>query len=74
VQNSLYVQVFHSPILAELLHGTQAVGVSQTLWRRIFSDRAAIPFDIGQSNYLVVFFCCCTFLLTGEYVLLLCWF
>jgi len=30
VQNSLYVQVLHSPILALLLHGTRAVGVSQT--------------------------------------------
>jgi len=27
------VQVFCSHILAALLHGTQAVGVSQTLWR-----------------------------------------
>jgi len=33
VQNSLYVQVLRSPILAALLHGTPAVGVSQTLWR-----------------------------------------
>jgi len=32
VQNSLCIQVLHSPILAALLHGTQAVGVSQTLW------------------------------------------
>ena len=31
VQNSLYVQVLHSPILAALLHGTRVVGVSQTL-------------------------------------------
>ena len=31
VQNSLYVQVLHSPILAALLHGTPAAGVSQTL-------------------------------------------
>ena len=33
VQNSLYVQVLRSPILAALLHGTPAAGVSQTLRR-----------------------------------------
>jgi len=33
VQNSLCVQVLHSPILAALLDGTQAVGVSQTSQR-----------------------------------------
>jgi len=31
LQNSLYVQVLCSPILATLLHGTPAAGVSQTL-------------------------------------------
>ena len=31
VQNSLCVQVLRSPILASLLHGTPAAGVSQTL-------------------------------------------
>ena len=31
VQNSLYVQVFRASILAVLLHGTPAAGVSQTL-------------------------------------------
>jgi len=31
VQNSLYFQVLRSPILAALLHGCQAAGVSQTL-------------------------------------------
>jgi len=31
-QNSLYVQVLRCPILAALLHGTPAAGVSQTLW------------------------------------------
>ena len=31
VQNSLCVQVLHSPILATLLHGTRAVGVSSKL-------------------------------------------
>jgi len=30
VQNSLYVQVLCSPILAALLHGTRAVGISGT--------------------------------------------
>jgi len=33
VQNSLCVQVVRSPILAALLHGTRAVGISQTLPR-----------------------------------------
>jgi len=33
VQNSFSVQVLHSLILAALLHGTPAAGVSQTLWR-----------------------------------------
>jgi len=33
VQNSLCIQMLHSPILAALLHGTRAVGVSQTLRR-----------------------------------------
>ena len=31
VQNSLCIQVLRSPILAALLHGTQVVGVSQTV-------------------------------------------
>ena len=33
VQNSLYVQVLRSHVLAALLHGTPAAGVSQTLRR-----------------------------------------
>jgi len=33
VQNLLYVQVLCSPLLAALVHGTQVVGVSQTLRR-----------------------------------------
>jgi len=33
LQNSLCLQVLHSPILAALLHGTRAAAVSQTLWR-----------------------------------------
>ena len=32
VQNSLCVQVLHSPILAALQQGTPAAGVSQTAW------------------------------------------
>jgi len=31
VQNSLYILVLRSPILAVLLHGTAAAGISQTL-------------------------------------------
>jgi len=34
MQNSLRVEVLHSRILAALLHGTPAAGVSQTLRRR----------------------------------------
>jgi len=33
VQNSLYVHVLRSPILAALMHGTPAAGMSQTLRR-----------------------------------------
>jgi len=33
VQNSLCVPVLHSPMLAALLHGTRAVGISQSLRR-----------------------------------------
>jgi len=65
VQNSLYVQVLRSPILAALLHDTRAVAVSQTLWRGTgneiteLSQRAppifgwaAITLDIGPySSY-----------------------
>jgi len=32
VQTSLYVEVLRSPILAASLCGTQAAGISQTLW------------------------------------------
>ena len=32
VQNSLCVQVLHSPILAALLHDTRAAAIRQTLW------------------------------------------
>jgi len=37
VQNSVCIQVLHYPILAALLHGTRAVGVSQILRRGIFT-------------------------------------
>ena len=43
VQNSLYVQVLLSPILAALLHGTREVGVSQTLWCGIFTRQGGRP-------------------------------
>jgi len=62
-QNSLCVQVVRSLILAALLHGTRAMGFSQTLWRGtrneitelsqrappIF-DRAAITLGIGPRS------------------------
>jgi len=69
VQNSLYVQVLRSPILAALLHGTPAASVSYTLRRRtrngitelsqrappIFG-RAAITLGIGpHSSFDFVF-------------------
>ena len=37
VQNPLCIQVSQSSILSALLHGTRAVGISQTLWRGIFT-------------------------------------
>jgi len=43
VQNSLCVKVLRSPILAALLHGTRAVGVSQTLRRGIFTRQGGRP-------------------------------
>jgi len=69
VQNSLCAQVLRSSILAALLHSTQALGVSQTLWRctrngikellwrvpPIFS-RAAITLGIGPHSSCS----CCT--------------
>jgi len=47
VQNSLYVQVLRSPILAALLHGTPAAGVSQTL------RRGTTDFYYGKSVRMV---------------------
>ena len=43
VQNSLCVQVLSYPILAALLHGTRAVGVSRTLRRGIFTRQGGHP-------------------------------
>ena len=43
VQNSLCVQVLHSPILAVLLHGTRAVGISKTLQHGIFTRQGSHP-------------------------------
>ena len=43
VQNSLCVQVLRYSILAALLHGNRAVGVSQTLRRGTFTRQAGHP-------------------------------
>jgi len=43
VQNSLCVQLLRSPILAVSLYGTQAVGVSKTLRRGIFTRQGSHP-------------------------------
>ena len=43
VQNSLCAQVLRSPILAALLHGTRAVGVSKTLQHGIFTRQGGHP-------------------------------
>jgi len=55
VQNSLYVQVLHSPILAALLHGTPAAGSAELSQRapptRIFGW-AAIALGIGPHSSL----------------------
>jgi len=57
VQNSLCVQVLRSPILAALLHGTRAVGVSQTLRRGtrngIIKLSLLIIFNKGSHHVLV---------------------
>jgi len=73
LQTSLCIQVFQSPILAALsvLHGTRAVGVSQSLWRgtRIGSTelsqmaapifgRAAITLSIDpHCSYIILTSC-----------------
>jgi len=48
VQNSLCVQVLHSPVLAAWLHGTEAVGVSQTL-------RHGTRNEIMELSLLIIF-------------------
>jgi len=63
VQNSRCVQVLRSPILAALMHGTRAVGVSESLWHRTRNGitelsqrappifiRAAITLGIGPHS------------------------
>jgi len=68
LQNSLFVQVLCSPILAPLLHGTQAAAVSKTLWRSTrngiteLSQRAPTIFSrtavmLGISAHIVVIYC-----------------
>jgi len=69
VQNSLCVQLLRSPVLAALLHDTEAVGVSESLRRRTrngiteLSQRAppifgwaAITLGIGPHSSLFSFF------------------
>jgi len=62
-------------VLAALLHGTLVVGISQTAalnrGRHLYSARR--PSRWQWPTFLVVFvLCCCTFLVIGECVLLLC--
>jgi len=70
LQNSLYIQVLHSPVLAVWLHGTRATAVSQTLWRGMrngiteLSQRAtpifgwaAITLGIGPHSSVTLFYC-----------------
>jgi len=51
VRNSLYVQVFRSPILAALLHGTPAASVSQTLRRCTVQRMELRTFRRGRHLY-----------------------
>jgi len=65
LQNSLYVQVLRSLILAPLLHGTPAAGVSQTL-RRWTEGATYIPQGGHQAGHwptflVIVSFKCDTF-------------
>jgi len=57
VENSLCVQVLRSPILAALLHGTRAVGVSQTLrhgtQNGITELSLLVIFDTGRHLYIL---------------------
>jgi len=66
LQNSLCVQVLRSPLLAALLHGTQAAGVSQfAAWCKewnygTFADilgRAAITSGIGSHSTVLTYRC-----------------
>ena len=55
VQNSLCVQVLRSPILAALLHGTRAVGVSQTAaWYLHASGRPSRLTSGGRTVYFFI--------------------
>ena len=56
-QNSSYVQILRSPILAALLHDTRAAHVSQTLqrWALPIFGRAAIMLGIGPHSSSVFF-------------------
>jgi len=54
VQNSLCVQVLHSPILAALLHGTLAVGVSETLRR--WTEGRHIFGTLGTTVLVLLYF------------------
>jgi len=80
VQNSICVQLLRSPILAALLHGTRAVGISESLRRRTrngireFSQRTppifgwvAITLCIGpHSSLLLSQYQCKTDVTTGH--------
>ena len=62
LQNSTCFQVLRSPVLAALLHGSRAVGVSQTLRRSaegqkapLIFGRAAITLGIGRRSSLCCF-------------------
>jgi len=58
VQNSLYVQVLRSPMLAAILHGIPAAGVSRTLRRGIYIQgmelrnfrRGCHLYSVGRSS------------------------
>jgi len=57
VQNSLCIQVLRAPILAALLHGIWAVGISQTLWCGIFTWQGSHPvrhWVVELSSYIYI--------------------
>jgi len=70
MQNSLYVPVLCSPILVVLLHGTRAVGISQTATfsRGCHLYSAERP-SHWASAHILVFYCCGFF-----FFFLLCFF